>query len=330
LEDCLSAIAAQTLPPERVILVDNASIDGSIAFVRLRFPEVEILALADNGGPSPARNAGLEAATTPWVFQVDNDAILTPDCLERLVAASEPGVACVQPRSVFDGERDRIHYDGARFHYAGMMTLRHFYRPLAEAESEEVDVDGAISVALLLDRELVLAAGGYDPAHFILFEDHDLSMRLRLAGHRIRHVPAAIVHHREGTEGISFRKEGDYSRRRVRFHARNRWIVLLKNHGWRSLLLGGPGIFAYEFAYFVFAVKSGALGAWFGGKVDLIRLLPGILKDRRRVQATRRVRDRDLLGAASLTVSPLIKAGKALRWLDAFLAGWWRLVRRWT
>ncbi|HGY89719.1 MAG TPA: glycosyltransferase family 2 protein [Planctomycetes bacterium] len=327
LEGCIGSLLAQTHVPSRIILVDNASTDGSVAFVQERFPSVEILSLPTNEGPCPARNAGLEAAETPWVLQVDNDVNLAPDCLERLLAHRDTECAILQPRALFDGERDRVHYDGGHFHYVGMMTLINFYKPLRDAGDHPSRIDAAISFALLLDRDKVLEAGAYDPAHFILFEDHDLSLRVRQRGYLVRHVPDAIAYHREGTAGISFREEKAYAPSRVFFHSRNRWLVLLKCHSWRSLLFGAPGLLAYEVAYFVFALREGHGIAWFRGKWKLLLALPRLLRQRRVVQRARRVRDRDLLRADPLTVSPLIRPGRALRALSRFLTFWWRLVR---
>ncbi len=326
LEGCIGSLLAQTHAPSRIILVDNASTDGSVAFVRERFPSVEILELPSNDGPCPARNAGLEAARTPWVLQVDNDVNLAPDCLEKLLARRDGNTAILQPRALFDQERGRIHYDGGHFHFVGMMTLVNFYAPLSEASAQPSDIDAAISFALLLHRDKVLEVGAYDPAHFILFEDHDLSLRVRQRGHVVRHVPEAVAYHREGTAGISFRDENAYTARRVLFHSRNRWFVLLKCHSWRSLVLGAPGLAAYEFAYFAFALRKGHGGAWLRGKWHLLRALPRLTRQRRIVQRARRIRDRELLRADPLTVSPLIRPGRALRALSRFLTFWWRLV----
>lgn len=330
LDGCLESIFAQTVQPAEVVLVDNASDDGSVEHVTEHWPAVRIVSLPTNEGPCPARNAGLEAANTPLVFSVDNDALLAPDCLERLLPHLRDDVVIVHPRSVFDSEPDRVHYDGADMHFVGMMTLHNFYGALEDAVKEPHDLDAAISVALLMDREKSLAAGGYDPAHFILFEDHDLSYRIRARGGRIVLEPGAIVRHKEGTAGISFREKGSYSRRRVFLHSRNRWIVLIKCHGWRALLLGLPGIALYELAYLFFAVRDGGFGAWMRGKIEVLQLLPKLLGQRREIQKSRVVPDRELLKARPLTVSPLIKRGGLVRKLqsslDLFFRAWWRLV----
>ena len=323
LEDCIRAVLDQSYPAAEVILVDNNSDDDSVPLVKRLFPEVRIVVLQKNEGPSPARNAGLKEARHDWVLSIDNDAILDRDCLARLVRGVEEGVAVVHPRSLMDQERDRVHYDGASMHFVGMMTLHNFYGPLKDAHQEPRDLDAAISVALLLQRNTVLDCGAYDAAHFILFEDHDLSYRIRSRGWRIRHMPDALVFHREGTAGISFRDRGKYTPRRVFLHSRNRWIVILKNHSWRAILLGLPGLFLYEGAYLFFATKNGSLGAWLRGKGALVKLLPHIMKERRIVQKARTVRDRDLLGAAPLTISPLIErrgfTARAQGMLDSLL-----------
>src|SRR5690606_3519176 len=135
-----------------VLVVDNASTDGSVAIVRERFPEVRVIALESNDGPCPARNAGMRAARNRWVLALDNDAVVRPDTLAKLAAAAatDARIAIAQPRSVFASEPSRVHYDGGAFHYAGLIALRNFYRPIAAAEGQgTVDVDCAVAVALL-------------------------------------------------------------------------------------------------------------------------------------------------------------------------------------
>ena len=330
LEECIAAVRAQTVTPREIILVDNASDDGSVEFVGARFPDVRIVRLDRNDGPCPARNAGLAAARTPWVLSIDNDAILAPDCLERLMPEAGPDVAIVQPRALFAQDPSRVHYDGADMHFVGMMTLHHFYAPVALADPAVRDIDACIAVALLMDKEKIEAIGAYDPAHFILFEDHDLSYRVRSAGYRIVRVPEAIVFHKEGTAGISFRKARTYPGRRVFLHSRNRWIVVLKCHGWRAILLGLPALALYDAAYLFFAFKNRSLGDFFRGKWDLMKRLPEILRERRKVQRRRRVPDRVLLKALPLTISPLIERRGAVAKLqdgmDVFFRLWWNLI----
>ena len=339
LGDCLRALLDQTSPPARVVVYDNDSKDESVDYVRTEFPEVEVVAMGGNLGPGAPRNRGLREADTKYVVQVDSDVILERDCLERLHEEAEAtGAAVTMPRTLFDGERDRVHYDGGWFHYVGVMTLRNFFARLPpdapDAYEEPLDVDAAVATALLLRRDAVSVAGGYDLEYFILFEDHDLSYRLRARGERLRLVPHAIVFHRQGTPGISYREGPAYPERRAFLHSRNRWRLLLRNHSTRALLLGLPGILAYELVWFGFALTKGLLKPWFDGKRELLRQWRPLMEQRRALQRARKVGDQELLQALPLTHAPMVRSGfvnRAVeRALDLWLRGWWRLVRRYV
>ncbi len=331
LGDCLRSLLAQTLRPVRIVVYDNASTDDSVELVRRDFPQIELVPMGSNLGPGAPRNRGLEEASTDYVLQVDSDAILAPDCVERLRAdAAATGAAIVMPRALFDRDRGRVHYDGGSFHYVGVMTLRNFFAPLPAAEPA-LDVDAVIAMALLLRREKVCAAGGYDLDYFILFEDHDLSYRLRARGERLRLVPDALVFHREGTAGLSYREGPAYPERRAFLHSRNRWRLLLRNHSAAALLLGLPGLLAYELVWLGFAVAKGLLRPYLRGKRELLVELPRLFAQRRAIQRSRVVSDRLLLCAQKLTHAPMVKqsavARAAERLLDGWLRSWWWLVR---
>lgn len=337
LPDCLEALAALDPGPDEVIVVDDGSTDGSLALLAARFPGVRALPLGTNRGPCAARNAGLAAARHRAVLLVDNDAVPRPDVLGKLRAAlaARPDACAAQPRSVVFDEPSTVHYDGARLHYAGLLALRNFYRPLAEAEGTGVvDVDGLVALTALVDRDVVLAAGGFDEELFYLMEDYDLALRLRIAGHALLSVEDALVLHRGGTPGLSLRaaREGPrYPVRRAYYHARNRWLILAKCHALRTLVLTAPALALYELVWLAFAAAKGNLGPTLRGKLDALRRLPGLRARRRAVQAARRTRDRDLLVGGPLTLTPHLVAKPAARALagalDLALRAWWGLVR---
>ena len=205
LSELLRSIQTQTIAPGEILVVDNASTDGSREVARRGFPGVRLIELATNEGPCVARNRGMRETSKRLVLALDVDVILEPDCLERLLAAfaADPGLAVAAPRAIAEGAAASVQYDGARFHYTGLLSLRNFYKPLAEAEGTGVvSVDAFISVAILADREKLLSVGGYDPAFFFYFEDSDLSYRLHSGGHRLACVEEARVTHRGGTSDL--------------------------------------------------------------------------------------------------------------------------------
>lgn len=330
--DLLRSVAAQTVAPAETILVDNASTDGGLELVRREFPWVRIVPLTRNDGPGPARNRGLEEARTRLVFALDSDVVLGATCLERCLAAfaADRGLAVAEPRAVDAASPEFVQYDGAHFHYVGLLTLRNFYKPLTEAAGHgAVPIDAFVSVAILCDRAKLLEAGGYDPRYFILFEDSDLAYRLRVRGERMVAVEDALVLHRGGTAGTSFRG-GAYPGRRVFLHARNRWLFLVKNYEAGTLLLGAPGLLLYEGAAFLFAIGRGAFLDYVKGKLGFLALLGGALRDRRALRGARVVRDRTFVRGGPLTLWPPLTQGRAGaaagRMLDGALAAWWRLT----
>ncbi|MDZ4773109.1 MAG: glycosyltransferase family 2 protein [Planctomycetota bacterium] len=337
LAECLESVAQLGSGVGEVIVVDNASTDRSREIAAEC--GARVVALAVNDGPCPARNAGMKAAKNRWVLALDNDAVCTREMLTRLCAAaaeaerSSPGsVAIVQPRSVFASETSRVHYDGGAFHYVGLIALRNFYAPLAQANGHgTLAVDCAVAVALLVDREAVLEIGGYDETMFILFEDLDLSFRLRACGKRILSVEDALVLHKGGTPGISFRDGPRYPGSRVFFHSRNRWTFLAKCAHWRTLVVALPGLFVYECVWFAFALAAFAPHQWLRGKWRFVLLFGHIRRERARFQARRTVADKDLFVGGPLTITPALKSSgpKAfvLATLDAALRTWWRIAR---
>lgn len=335
LDECLRSVAELTGPIDEVIVVDNASTDRSLALLAERHPTARALSMERNDGPAPARNAGMRAARNRWVLALDNDAVCTPDMLEKLVraAALDDRVAIVQPRSLFYSDRSRVHYDGGRFHYAGLIALRNFYCELTQAEGERVvPVDCAVAVALLVDRDVLLAAGGYDETFFILFEDLDLSYRLRALRFSILSVEDAIVLHKGGTPGISYREGPRYPGSRVFFHSRNRWLYLAKDYRVWTIVAALPGLLAYEIVWLGFALASGGIGFWLRGKVAFVRLLPGVLARRREFQSMRSVGDGALLVGGPLTLTPAVRQSAwkrpLLAGLDRGLAAWWWIASR--
>ncbi len=334
LGECLSAVRALEGDVDEVIVVDNASTDASVAIVREQFPDVHVLPMPTNDGPCPARNAGMRAARNRWVLALDNDAVVQPDTLAKLcaAAAADARIAIAQPRSVFASEPTRVHYDGGAFHYAGLIALRNFYRPITGAEGNgTVDVDCAVAVALLVDRDALIAAGGYDETMFILFEDLDLSYRLRAAGARIVSVEDCVVLHKGGTPGISFREGPRYPGSRVFFHSRNRWTFVAKCYRTRTILVALPGLVLYELAWFAFAALQGHAGDWWRGKRAFFGLKARRRADRARFQELRTVPDRALLVGGPLTITPALKVGGWRGVFDALLStalrAWWFVAR---
>jgi GT2 family glycosyltransferase len=205
---CLSALAARVTLPHEVVVVDNASADGSAAAVRARFPAVTLIENADNPGFSRANNQGFRATRAPYVLVLNPDAEAAPGAVEAMAALldarSEVGV--VGPRTRYPDGRIQVSFGPApapRAEWAQRRLVRGVRRgdPLwlahAEAAAAREHEPAWVSASCLMARRTALdAVSGFDEGFFLYQEDVDLCLRVRKAGWRIVFTPAAeAVHH---------------------------------------------------------------------------------------------------------------------------------------
>lgn len=200
LRGCLDSVAAQTLPPSEVIVVDNGSTDGSLELLSDRAPAVRTIELGRNTGFAFAVNRGLEAAGAELVALVNNDVVLEPDWLERMVAAlnAHPEAASVASKMV-DLQDPGILYDAGDFlRRDGLCEQRGRFERDDGSFDRPGEAFSACAGAGLYRRDAVLAAGGFDERYFAYIEDVDLGLRLRLRGWTCRYEPAAVARHAGG------------------------------------------------------------------------------------------------------------------------------------
>jgi hypothetical protein len=332
----VEALLRQSYPLADFVVVDNASTDGSPERVRQRFPQVRVLVQEDNKGLSTARNVGLRAVQAPLVLLLDHDVYVEPCAIREMVQAylaEAPAVVC--PRVRLLPERDIVQAEGAAVHFLGMMILRHDFAPVNEVPRERAIVDGCIGACMLVARDRVLAAGGFDELFFFYFEDLEFSLRLRARGLRFLCEPHAEVFHErgQGTPGLSFRGVGQYPKRRAYFTMRHRLLIVLMHYRWRTLLVLLPVLGLCEAATLAVAVRRGWLTEWASAWSWQFRNLRTVLRRRRVTQASRTLPDRQLLVGGPPPLSPgFVGSAVERRLVEAFSAivnGYWSVARRW-
>lgn len=195
---CVEQLRASGYPDLKVIIVDNGSTDGSPERLRAWFPDVEILALGKNRGFAAGNNVGVRRALAlgaDWILLVNNDAVLAPDALQRLIDAASPGVGLAMPR-IDALPSGRLWNAGAR-----LRGLNPLPRPLREADlaaGKPLRIDFAVGCVLLIRRDVVETIGLLDERYFMYYEDLDFCARARAAGFRIIVVPSARAGHYVG------------------------------------------------------------------------------------------------------------------------------------
>ena len=206
IERCLASLMAQTVKPNEIILVDNASSDKSVEIARL-FPLVRIIALDQNVGFACGNNLAIDssAAESLWIALINPDAFAEPLWLENLLLATESNprfdlfgsklVNAVDPM-ISDGEGDAYHMSGL------VWRMGHGAPGLPSTQNVQHEVFSPCAAAALYRRSVLLEIGGFDEDYFCYVEDVDLGFRLRLAGYHCLYVPQSVVHHvGSGTTG---------------------------------------------------------------------------------------------------------------------------------
>ena len=128
------AVLAQADEFAEVLLIDNASTDGSVQLAQAQFPRLRVVSLPSNAGPGSARNAGFAAASHDLILFQDYDVRLEPGCVATLLAAlrERVGALLVAPRVLYEGAPGTIQYDSADCHFLGLMATRNANRQIRD------------------------------------------------------------------------------------------------------------------------------------------------------------------------------------------------------
>jgi GT2 family glycosyltransferase len=322
-DDTLAAVAAQRHRPARVMLVDNASTDGTIAHVSGRHPGVEVLAMPDNRGPNPARNRALREATTDFVLLLDDDVMPEPPCLGDLVGAmARADVAVAAPLIVYDDRPDEVQYGGCDIHFVGAAIVRRGPLAAFAGLGGPYAVTAVAGGAMLVRRSAALHVGLFDETYFFGRTDGEFCSRLTQAGFRCVQVPSAIARHRMEPR----------ARKMVYYQVRNRWFSIVKLYSPRTLLLAAPALACYEVGVATLLLVKGQLPAYLRANAAVLAALPSLLRARRAVQALRRRRDAEWLTTGDIAPARAFVERGAVRTLkravNRALDGYWHVVRR--
>ncbi len=198
---CLESLRALDYPDRLIVLVDNASTDGSPETVLRRFPEASLVRNAENLGYAAGNNAGIRYALeqgADYIFLLNNDTAVEPDFLSRLVEAAErdPALGIIGPKILFFGSRT-LWYAGGFLDRATGLT---YHRGENEPDRGQYDLPGPVDFAsgcgLLARRAVFEQLGGFDPDYHHGYEDTDLCLRAKAAGFGVGYLPRAVIYHR--------------------------------------------------------------------------------------------------------------------------------------
>jgi GT2 family glycosyltransferase len=234
LDGCLTSVLEQQPAPDRVIVVDNGSTDGSLLHLRARWPQVVALDAGANLGFSGGNNLGIRDALSAGaddVLLLNNDAILLPGALGELVTALQeggPAVWAAAPKIVYRATPDIIWSAGGWFDWWRGLSMHRGWDERDTGQYDRADlVEFANACCLLVRGRIFREVGLLDDGYFMYFEDAELAARAGRTGALVAYRPAArVLHDVQASSGGSGSKPSPaalyyWTRNRGRFISRN-------------------------------------------------------------------------------------------------------------
>jgi GT2 family glycosyltransferase len=309
--ECLRSLLRQTHPIEDLIVVDNASTDGSVQRLKAEAPQLKVISNLRNLGFAVAANQAVAAAKGGWFLLANLDVELEPDFVARLVAAGDrdPMIGSVAGKLL----RPRTGTGPAIVDSTGHILYRNGWAanrgeglPDAGQWESPEEVFGVTGAAPLYRMKMLREisdgpARPFDERFFAYIEDVDLDWRMRWLGWKAWYEPAVAWHHRSATGA----RRSAFILRHI---IKNRLLLVANNDLWPQGLLRLPGVAAFTVLTAVqFGLESASAPL---GVIDFLGHVPGCARRRRFLRANRRV-----------------GPGQVARWMQRF-PYWQKLMRR--
>jgi N-acetylglucosaminyl-diphospho-decaprenol L-rhamnosyltransferase len=314
----LPALFEQLRDGDQLIIVDNASSDGTADAARDLAPNAIVIETGANLGFAAACNRGAEAAAGELLCLLNPDAVPQPgwrEAIERPLV-DDRGWAAWQALVTADGGQT-INTLGGLVHFTGIAWAGGAGQPV-ESAAQTAEPGFVSGACLAIPRSTYAEAGALPEDFFLYHEDVDLSLRLRLAGGTLGVEPAARVDH-----DYEFAKGAH----KWRYLERNRWATLVRTYPASLLALLAPALLATELAL----VAVAAAGGWLPQKLrawgETLTALPRLLRERREIQARRAVDAGEFAHALTAELdSPFLGAAGRSRALGLVLRAYWAVV----
>lgn len=237
LTDCLKTLAKISYPNIELIVVDNGSTDGSVAFVKKQYPKAKIVQCKTNLGFAKANNLGVDKATGEYILFLNNDTKVPKNFLEPLVEAldTNPAWGLVQPKIVLPNGQ-KIDSVGSYLTDSGFLYHFGYYKsPEDKLFKKQRPIYSAKGACMLARHDLLKKIGVFDESFFAYFEETDLCHKVWLSGYQVWYVPGSLIYHLGGE--TSNRLPSAF----VQYHSfKNRLWVLTKNLELNNLLMIVP------------------------------------------------------------------------------------------
>jgi hypothetical protein len=326
LRNCLSSLLRINYPKNRykIVLVDNGSSDDSVNFVRKTFLEIKIIQ-NKNIGFSAGNNVALRSEKGDYLILLNADTVVDKNWLVELVKVAETDKSiglCTSKLLMLDN-KTIINSAGGIVHFLGFSWPRGLFIKDKNQFNKIEETSLASGASLLIRKNILKKVGYFDESYFLYGEDTDYTWRVRLAGFKTIFVPNSVVYHKYSG---SIKK---YVTNIKKFYylERSRITTLLKNYSLHSLLILFPSMIVMETSlilYFIY-LKSPLLKfkvySW------ILKNFRIILKNRKNIQKTRKIDDKELIQLFTSEFSYFTTSPLVLKILNPIINLYWKIVK---
>lgn len=253
MKPCLESLDKQVCRDFEILIVDNASSDGSLEYLEEHYPSLEVIPMDKNYGFSKAVNVGIRHSKTPFVILLNNDTVVEPHYVQEMIRAIESSdkIFSVSSKMIQMYHPDLIDSAGDLYTLVGWGICRGAGRPVTNYQKPGL-IFSACAGAAIYRREVFEEIGYFDELHFAYLEDIDIGYRAKIHGYHNCYAPAAHVYHvGSGTSGSK------YNTFKVKLSARNSIYLNYKNMPIPFLLLNSLPLLAGYFVKYLFFRKNG-------------------------------------------------------------------------
>lgn len=287
LSDCLTSLNNQSFKDFEVVIVDNASIDGSVDFIKNNFPQFKVIENSSNLGFSKAVNQGAKFSQAEFLAILNNDTLVDSKWLEEFVSFTKSHKdfgACQSKVILYDNDKI-INTIGNEIFYLGQ-GWSGGYGQLQDLYHDIKEVTYCSGASMFIKREVLELVGYFDDEEvFMYHDDLDLGWRLLLFGYKNYLIPQSIVYHKY-----------QYNRnpKKYYFLEVSRFVSIIKYYELKTIILILPALLVLESGILIFSLFNG----WFNDKIKAYFYVFSnfwrLLKKRNLVQKSRRLSDKDV------------------------------------
>lgn len=252
IEACLDSLYSGSMVPE-IIIVDNASTDGSAELIEQKYPRCRLIRFKENTGFCGAVNEGIRLADTEYILLLNNDTEVDKDFVKNLYEAIKANKQAFSVASKMLSLHQPNIIDDAGDLYCALGWAYALGKGKNKAIYDKpAEIFAACAGAAIYRKEVFEIIGCFDENHFAYLEDIDIAYRARLRGYHNYYTPDAIVYH--AGSAVSGSRYNDF---KVRLAARNSIYLIYKNMPLLQIILNLPLLLAGIFIKWLFFIKKG-------------------------------------------------------------------------